>query len=84
MQELPNGHRDRRVRPNLTEAATTGPIRFSEWIGGNWAFFFSRPADFNAVCTTEVSRTAQLAAQVADRRVKPIGLSTDTDEEHLK
>ncbi|MCB1439729.1 MAG: redoxin domain-containing protein, partial [Nitratireductor sp.] len=34
------------------------------------------------VCTTEMGRTAQLADEFAKRNVKPIGLSTDTVEEH--
>ena len=63
---------------------TNGPIRFHDWIGNDWAFFFSHPADFTPVCTTEMGRTAQLAEQFAFRGVKPIGLSTDTVAEHVK
>lgn len=70
--------------PDFTADTTTGPISFHDWIGNDWAFFFSHPADFTPVCTTEMGRTAQLAEQFAARGVKPIGLSTDTVGEHLK
>ncbi|OOC10391.1 MULTISPECIES: peroxiredoxin [Thioalkalivibrio] len=70
--------------PNFQVDTTTGKIDFHEWIGDSWCFFFSHPADFTPVCTTEMGRTAQLAKQFADRNVKPLGLSTDTVEEHNK
>lgn len=70
--------------PNFDAQTTTGPINFHDWIGSDWAFFFSHPADFTPVCTTEMGRTAQLAEQFAARGVKPIGLSTDTVSEHVK
>ena len=70
--------------PDFEADSTAGPIRFHEWIGDSWAFFFSHPADFTPVCTTEIGRTAQLSAEFASRNVKPIGLSTDYPEEHEK
>ena len=70
--------------PDFTADTTTGPIRFHDWIGGDWVFFFSHPADFTPVCTTEMGRTAQLAEAFAARNTKPLGLSTDTVDEHLK
>lgn len=70
--------------PDFTAETSTGPIRFHDWIGGDWVFFFSHPGDFTPVCTTEVGRTAQLADAFARRHVKPLGLSTDGVAEHLK
>ena len=70
--------------PDFSIASTKGPISFHNWAGESWVFFFSHPADFTPVCTTEMGRTAQLAKQFADRNVKPLGLSTDSVEEHLK
>lgn len=70
------------IAPNFQVETTNGPIDFHEWIGDSWAFFFSHPADFTPVCTTEMGRTAQLADEFASRNVKPIGLSTDTVAEH--
>lgn len=72
------------IAPDFAADTTTGPINFHDWIGTDWAFFFSHPADFTPVCTTEMGRTAQLAEQFAARGVKPIGLSTDTVDEHVK
>lgn len=69
--------------PNFKIDTTKGKIDFHEWAGQSWVFFFSHPADFTPVCTTEMGRTAQLAQQFADRNVKPIGLSTDTVAEHM-
>ena len=70
--------------PDFTAETTNGPISFHDWIGDEWAFFFSHPADFTPVCTTEMGRTAQLAENFAKRGVKPIGLSTDHVAEHLR
>lgn len=72
------------IVPDFEADTTTGPMSFHDWIGDDWAFFFSHPADFTPVCTTEMGRTAQLAGEFALRGVKPIGLSTDSVAEHLK
>ncbi len=72
------------VAPDFTVATTKGEISLHAWAGESWVFFFSHPADFTPVCTTEMGRTAQLAAQFETRNVKPLGLSTDSVEEHLK
>ncbi len=69
--------------PDFEAPSTQGPIRFHEWAGDSWVFFFSHPADFTPVCTTEMGRTAQLADAFAARNVKPLGLSTDSVEEHM-
>ena len=70
--------------PDFKADTTTGPMSFHDWIGDDWVFFFSHPADFTPVCTTEMGRTSQLSEQFTSRDVKPIGLSTDTVEEHVK
>ena len=70
--------------PNFQIPTTIGDIDFHQWAGDSWVFFFSHPADFTPVCTTEMGRTAQLAPQFAKRNVKPLGLSVDSVEEHLK
>lgn len=72
------------VAPDFEVDTTTGRISLHAWGKGSWIFFFSHPADFTPVCTTEMGRTAQLAAEFEKRNVKPLGLSTDTVEEHLK
>jgi len=70
--------------PDFEIDTTQGKIRFHDWIGDSWCFFFSHPADFTPVCTTEMGRTAQLAKEFQARNTKPLGLSTDTVEEHNK
>ena len=70
--------------PNFKVDTSKGVIDFHEWIGDSWAFFFSHPADFTPVCTTEMGRTAQLSDEFKKRNVKSLGLSTDTVEEHHK
>lgn len=72
------------IAPNFNAETTNGSIDFHQWMGDDWTFFFSHPADFTPVCTTEMGRTAQLADEFAKRNVKPIGLSTDTVAEHKK
>lgn len=72
------------IAPDFTADTSTGKLHFHDWVGSDWVFFFSHPGDFTPVCTTEVGRTAQLADAFAMRHVKPLGLSTDGAEEHLK
>lgn len=69
--------------PNFKIATTKGDIDFHDWAKGSWVFFFSHPADYTPVCTTEMGRTAQLAPEFEKRNVKPLGLSTDTVDQHL-
>ncbi|MCB2085784.1 MAG: peroxiredoxin [Sphingomonadaceae bacterium] len=68
--------------PDFTTDSTVGEISLHEWAGDSWVFFFSHPADFTPVCTTEMGATARLADEFVSRNVKPLGLSTDTAEEH--
>ena len=70
--------------PNFQVETTKGQIDFHEFVGNSWVFFFSHPADFTPVCTTEMGRTAQLAEEFSKRNCKPLGLSTDSVEEHVK
>ena len=70
------------IAPNFDVETTNGPINFHEWLDDSWGFFFSHPADYTPVCTTEMGRTAQLEGEFSKRNVKPLGLSTDTVAEH--
>jgi peroxiredoxin (alkyl hydroperoxide reductase subunit C) len=72
------------IAPDFSADTSTGKIKFHDWIGKDWVFFFSHPGDFTPVCTTEIGRTAQLADEFAKRHVKPLGISTDGVAEHLK
>lgn len=70
--------------PNFTAETTDGPIDFHEWKKGTWAVFFSHPADFTPVCTTELGATAKLNSEFVARGVKVIAISVDPIEEHHK
>ena len=70
--------------PNFTVNTTKGEINLHDWSGDSWVFFFSHPADFTPICTTEMGMTAKHAADFAARNTLPLGLSTDSVEEHNK
>ena len=68
--------------PNFTQESSEGPIDFHQWAGDSWVVFFSHPADFTPVCTTELGKTAALSGEFAKRGVKPIALSVDPATRH--
>ncbi|GAB5458674.1 MAG: peroxiredoxin [Henriciella sp.] len=70
--------------PDFEAETTQGRIRFHDWIGDDWVVFFSHPADFTPVCTTELGYTAKLKDQLADRGAKAIVISVDTVDQHNK
>lgn len=70
------------IAPNFTAETTEGTIDFHEWKEGSWAVFFSHPADFTPVCTTELGRTAQLQSEFTKRGVKAIAISVDPLDSH--
>lgn len=72
------------IAPDFQAESTLGHISFHEWIGESWALFFSHPADFTPVCTTELGKTALLNGEFAKRGVKAIAISVDSLESHNK
>ncbi len=68
--------------PDFTAMTTDGEITFSTWRGDSWVVFFSHPADFTPVCTTELGRTAALSGEFQKRNTKAIAISVDPIEEH--
>lgn len=72
------------IAPDFSAETTQGPINFHEWIGNSWVLFFSHPADFTPVCTTELGKTALLNGEFSKRGVKTIAISVDSLESHNK
>ena len=70
------------VAPNFEVDTTDGSIDFHAWKGSSWVVFFSHPADFTPVCTTELGRTAALQEEFVKRDVKTIAVSVDPVESH--
>ena len=70
------------IAPDFTQNSSMGKIEFHKYIEGSWCLFFSHPADFTPVCTTELGMTAKLASEWNKRNVKVIALSVDSEESH--
>ena len=70
------------IAPDFEAETTEGKIKFHDWIGDDWVIFFSHPADFTPVCTTELGYTAKLKDKLAARGTKAIVISADSLEDH--
>lgn len=71
------------IAPNFKAQTTQGEIDFHDYLGNSWGVFYSHPADYTPVCTTELGRTAQLKEEFDKRGVKVIAISVDPLESHL-
>ncbi|MFN5428578.1 MAG: peroxiredoxin [Bacteroidota bacterium] len=70
------------IAPDFTARTSEGVIHFYEYLGNSWGVLFSHPADYTPVCTTELGRTAALAAEFEKKNVKVLALSVDSLERH--
>lgn len=71
------------IAPDFEQDSSQGRIRFHEWIGNDWVVFFSHPADFTPVCTTELGTVARLEDEFKKRGAKVIAISVDPVDSHL-
>jgi thioredoxin-dependent peroxiredoxin len=69
--------------PDFEQDSSEGRIRFHEWLGSSWAVFFSHPADFTPVCTTELGTVARIKGEFDKRNTKVIALSVDPVDSHM-
>jgi alkyl hydroperoxide reductase subunit AhpC len=70
------------IVPDFTQDSSEGPLSFHQWAGDSWVVFFSHPADYTPVCTTELGTVASLKTQFDQRNVKVLALSVDSAESH--
>lgn len=65
------------------EAETTHGRLSLEDFRGRWLVFFSHPADFTPVCTTEFVEFSRIAPALRERGVELLGLSIDSIYSHI-
>lgn len=69
--------------PDFKTITTTGPLQFSDYNKGSWVVFFSHPADFTPVCTTELMGFAKEKRFFESKNTKLLGLSIDSIHAHI-
>jgi peroxiredoxin (alkyl hydroperoxide reductase subunit C) len=69
--------------PSFKAETTQGPINFPEDFKGKWVIFFSHPADFTPVCTTEFMTFASMQPEFEKLNCKLLGLSIDSTYSHI-
>jgi len=69
--------------PSFQAETTQGPIKFPEDYKGSWVVFFSHPADFTPVCTTEFMTFASMQPEFEKLNCKLLGLSIDSTYSHI-
>ena len=69
--------------PSFKAETTQGPVNFPDDYKGKWVIFFSHPADFTPVCTTEFMTFATMAPEFEKLNCKLLGLSIDSTYSHI-
>jgi peroxiredoxin (alkyl hydroperoxide reductase subunit C) len=69
--------------PSFKAKTTQGEIEFPKCFEGKWVVFFSHPADFTPVCTTEFMTFAAMQPEFEKRNCKLLGLSIDSIYAHI-
>jgi peroxiredoxin (alkyl hydroperoxide reductase subunit C) len=71
------------VAPSFAAETTQGHISFPEDYKGKWVIFFSHPADFTPVCTTEFMTFASMQDEFRALNCELVGLSIDSTFSHI-
>src|SRR6056297_3179980 len=69
--------------PEFEAETTQGTVRFPQDYQGKWVVFFSHPADFTPVCTTEFMTFASMQPEFEKLNCKLLGLSIDSTYSHI-
>ncbi|WP_342306490.1 peroxiredoxin [Methanolobus sp. ZRKC5] len=69
--------------PSFTAETTAGAISFPRDYKGKWVIFFSHPADFTPVCTTEFMTFAGMQDDFKTLNAELLGLSIDSIYAHI-
>jgi peroxiredoxin (alkyl hydroperoxide reductase subunit C) len=69
--------------PNFRALTTQGDIHFPDDYRGRWVIFFSHPADFTPVCTSEFMTFAKMENQFNKVNCDLVGLSVDNLHSHI-
>jgi peroxiredoxin (alkyl hydroperoxide reductase subunit C) len=68
--------------PGFTARSTAGEVTLSDY-RGRWLLFFSHPADFTSVCTSEFIALARAQPRFAQLNCDLLGLSVDSLYSHV-
>ena len=71
------------LAPDFEAETTQGVVRLSTWEPNKWVLFFSHPADFTPVCTTEFVSLAKRQDDFEARQCALLGLSVDSLYSHI-
>ncbi len=69
--------------PAFEAETTQGRIKFPSDFKGKWVIFFSHPADFTPVCTTEFMTFASMQEEFRGLNCELLGLSIDSTFSHI-
>jgi peroxiredoxin 2/4 len=69
--------------PAFEADTTQGKIKFPGDYRGKWVIFFSHPADFTPVCTTEFITFASMQEEFRQLNCELVGLSIDSTFSHI-
>lgn len=70
------------LAPDFRARSTQGDIQLSDF-RGRWVLFFSHPADFTPVCSSEFAELARRQKEFEDLGCALVGLSVDSLYSHL-